>query len=295
MPAGQLMGNKTERIFILTAVLLVGLALLITVSAGGLGTGETGQTPAMLWAMTGALIVIADTGSLWVTTGARTSANAGGTLPGTRLWFLPIPLDMVLPGLTALGFVLFIQLFESGAAQIGVLVLAAVTFGALFWAEAHSQRTSGAYFGLAQTVLNVAAHVCAFLLFSTIYALKLRSAYSSTATGLVTFLLIFELLSRDAAWHTALSQPVQGRKSIIALLSIVAALLVGELTWALNYWAALTTLVGGAFLLVTFYIISGILSHYVDRSLTRRLMLEFGVVGAVAIVAVFTSAFLGLD
>ena len=75
----------------------------------------------------------------------------------------------------------------------------------------------------------------------------------------------------------------------------MAALLVGELTWALNYWAALTTLVGGAFLLVTFYVIFGVLSHYVDRSLTRRMMLEFGVVGAVAIIAVFTSAFLGLD
>ncbi len=289
------MGNRTERIFILTVVLVVGLVLLLTVSAGRLGAGETGESVPMLWAMTGALLLIAATGSLWVTYGARTRSGDGEALPPTRLWFLPIPLDAVLPALTALGFVLFAQLFEGGAAQIAVLVLAAVTFGGLFWAEAHAQRTSDAYFGLAQTVLNVAAHVCAFLLFSTIYALKLRSVYSSTATALVTFLLIFELLSRDAAWHTALEQPVQGRRSTIALLSLVAALLVGELTWALNYWAALTTLVGGAFLLVTFYVIFGILSHYVDRTLTRRMMLEFGVVGAVAIIAVFTSAFLGLD
>jgi hypothetical protein len=289
------MGNRTERIFILTAVLLVGLALLMAVSAVGPGTGETGQNPLTLWAMTGALVLIAATGSLWVTRGVRSKSDTDEALPPTSLWFLPVPLDAVLPGLTVLGFVLFIQLFEGGAAQIAVLVLAAITLGGLFWAEVHVQRTSDAYFGLAQTVLNVAAHVCAFLLFSTIYALRLRSVYSSTATGLVTFLLIFELLSRDAAWHKALKQPVQGRKSTIALLSLVAALLVGELTWALNYWAALTTLVGGAFLLVTFYIIFGILSHYVDRTLTRRLMLEFGVVGAVAIIAVFTSAFLGLD
>ena len=289
------MGNRTERIFILTAVLLVGLALLMAVSAVGPGTGETGQNPLTLWAMTGALVLIAATGSLWVTRGVRSKSDTDEALPPTSLWFLPVPLDAVLPGLTVFGFVLFIQLFEGGAAQIAVLVLAAITLGGLFWAEVHVQRTSDAYFGLAQTVLNVAAHVCAFLLFSTIYALRLRSVYSSTATGLVTFLLIFELLSRDAAWHKALKQPVQGRKSTIALLSLVAALLVGELTWALNYWAALTTLVGGAFLLVTFYVIFGILSHYVDRTLTRRLMLEFGVVGAVAIIAVFTSAFLGLD
>jgi hypothetical protein len=249
----------------------------------------------MLWGTTGALFLIAATGSLWVTEGARTRTGAGEALPPTKLWFLPIPLDAVLPGLTVLGFVLFVQLFEGGAAQIAVLVLAAITFGGIFWAEAHAQYTSDPYFGLAQTVLNVAAHVCAFLLFSTIYALKLRSLYSSTATAIVTFLLIFELLSRDAAWHRVLQHPVEGRRSTIALLSFVTALLVGELTWALNYWAALTTLVGGAFLLVTFYVIFGVLSHYVDRSLTRRLMLEFGAVGAVAIIAVFTSAFLGLD
>ncbi|MEP6774926.1 MAG: hypothetical protein ABJA50_04960 [Chloroflexota bacterium] len=289
------MGNRTERIFILTAVLLVGLALLLTVSAAGLGTGASGQNVLLLWAISGALFLIAATGSLWVTQGARTNTGAGDVLPVTSLWLLPVPLDAVLPGLTALGFVLFVQLFAGGAAQIAVLVLAAITFAGLFWAEAHAQHTSDAYFGLAQTVLNVAAHVCAFLLFSTIYALKLRSLYSSSATALVTLLLIFELLSRDAAWHRALNQPVEGRRSTVALLSLVAGLLLGELTWALNYWAALTTLVGGAFLLVAFYVIFGILSHYVDRSLTRRMMLEFGAVGAVAIIAVYTSAFLGLD
>ena len=289
------MGNRTERIFILTAVLLVGLVLMLTLNTGGPSAGATGQNALTLWGMTVALCLIAATGSLWVTQGARARMEVGDALPPTRLWFLPIPLDAVLPGLTALGFVMFVQLFEGGAAQIVVLGLAGITFGWLFWAEAHAQHTSDSYFGLAQTVLNIAAHMCAFLLFSTIYALKLRSLYSSTATGIVTFLLIFELLSRDAAWHMALKQPVQGRRSTIALLSLVAALLVGELTWALNYWAALTTLVGGAFLLVTFYVIFGVLSHYVDLSLTRRMMLEFGVVGAVAIIAVFTSAFLGLD
>ena len=285
------MGNRTERIFILTAVLLIGLVLLLTV--GGAGGTAAQQNNQLLWLMTVALVLIVSTGALWLTQGAR--GDSVDRLPTSYLGFLRVPLDVVLPGLTALGFVLFVQLFEVGAAQIGVLVLAAITFGGLYWAQAHSQHTSDPYFGLAQTVLNIAAHVCAFLLFSTIYALKLRSLYSSTATGVATFLLIVELLSRDAAWHAALGQPVQGRRSTIVLLSMVAALLVGELTWAMNYWAALTTLVGGAFLLVTFYVIFGILSHFVDRSLTRRMMLEFGAVGAVAIVAVFTSAFLGLD
>lgn len=289
------MGNRTERVFILTAVLIVGLGLMLAVSGGVANAGGTAQNTLLLWVMTVALLLIAATGALWLTQGARAGAGTDGALPATRLWFLPVPLEAVLPGLTAVGFVLFVQLFEGGVAQVSVLVLAALTFGGLFWAQAHALNTSDPYFGLAQTLLNIAAHVCAFLLFSTIYALKLRSLYSATATGIVTFLLIFELLSRDAAWHSALNQAVEGRRSTIALLSAVSAMLVGELTWALNYWAALTTLVDGAFLLVAFYVIFGMLSHYVDRSLNRRMMLEFGVVGAIAIVAVFASAFLGLE
>ena len=158
------MGHRTERIFILTVVLLVGLVLMLTLNTGGPSAGGTGQNALTLWGMTVALCLIAATGSLWVTQGARARMEVGDALPPTRLWFLPVPLDAVLPGLTVLGFVMFVQLFEGGAAQIVVLVLAGVTFGWLFWAEAHAQHTSDLYFSLDQTVLNIAAHMCAFLL-----------------------------------------------------------------------------------------------------------------------------------
>jgi hypothetical protein len=133
------------------------------------------------------------------------------------------------------------------------------------------------------------------LLFTTIYGLKVRSLYSATATGIVAFLLVYELLSRDTAWHKAMNKPVEGRRSTVALLSLVAGLIVGELTWGLNYWAALTTLIGGAFLLVVFYVTYGVLSHYVDHTLDRRMLVEFGVVASVGILAIFGSAFLIID
>jgi hypothetical protein len=67
-----------------------------------------------------------------------------------------------------------------------------------------------------------------------------------------------------------------------------------ELTWGLNYWAALTTLVGGAFLLVAFYVVYGLTSHYLERNMSRQTALEYGLVGLAGIAAVFVSAFLGL-
>jgi hypothetical protein len=60
----------------------------------------------------------------------------------------------------------------------------------------------------------------------------------------------------------------------------------------LNYWAALTALVGGAFLLVAFYVMAGLLMHYVDRSLNRGVIVELASVGAVSVIVVFLSAFL---
>ncbi|MGA7732553.1 MAG: hypothetical protein WCD37_14935 [Chloroflexia bacterium] len=282
------MGYRTERIFVLTAIVVVGLALVLAVSRGAVGTGGADAEP-LLWVMTLVLALVASAGALWVAQGGEAPEDR---LTLGRLWILPVPLEVLLPGLLAVGFVLFLRLFESGIAQVVVLALAAASFGAVYWGQAHGSNTKDPYFGLAQTSLNVAAHVGAFLLFTTIYGLKVRSLYSASATGVVAFLLVYELLSRDAAWHKAMSLPVEGRRSTVALLSLVAGLVVGELTWGLNYWAALTTLIGGAFLLVVFYVTHGVLSHYVDHTLDRRLLVEFGVVAGVGIVAVFGSAFL---
>ncbi len=285
------MGYRTERVFVLTSILVVGLALVLAVSRGILGSGGTDSQP-LLWVMAVALTIVASAGAMWV---VQESNASGDRLALGRLWLLPLPLETLLPGLLAPAFVLFLLLFESGLAQVAVLAVAAASFAAVYWGQAHGSQIGDHYFGLAQTALNVAAHVSAFLLFSTIYGLKLRSLYSASATGAVAFLLIYELLSRDAAWHKAMNLPVEGGRSTVALLSLVAGLVVGELTWGLNYWAALTTLIGGAFLLVVFYVLYGVLSHYVDHTLSRPMLLEFGVVAGLGMIAIFASAFLMVE
>lgn len=280
------MGYRTERVFVLSAILVVGLALVLAVSRGILGAGGS-DAQALLWIMALALTVVASAGGAWVVQGSETSDK----LDLGKVWILPLPLETLLPGLLTVGFVLFLLLFESGFAQVVVLGIAAASFAAVYWGLAHGSNIKDRYFVLAQTSLNIASHVGAFLLFSTIYGLKVRSLYSSTATGVVAFLLVYEVLSRDAAWHKALNIPVEGRRSTVALLSLVAGAIVGELTWGLNYWAALTTLIGGAFLLVVFYVINGVMSHYVDHTLDRRMLVEFAVVAGVGLLAVFGSAF----
>ncbi|MEO8284924.1 MAG: hypothetical protein ABI670_00615 [Chloroflexota bacterium] len=284
------MGYRTERIFVLATILLVGLGLTLAVSRGALG-GEQGSSTVLLWTMTIALMVVAAAGSVWLRSGASAVSSAADTNGTARDRRFAWPIETVVPALLVGGFTLFVQLFENGIVQALILALAAVSFGAIYWAQVHSFDVSDRFFSGAQAMLNVLSHLCAFLLFATIYGLKTRSAISATAVAIVTALLVYELLSRDAVWHRAMSLPVEGRRQTIMLLSLVSGLVLGELTWGLNYWAALTTLVGAAFLLVAFYVLYGLVSHYVDHRLDRQTFLEFGLVGLVGVLAVFASAF----
>jgi hypothetical protein len=248
-----------------------------------------GSLAVLPWLMTVALMVVAGAGALWLHAGLP--VPEAGAVPRASLPLIRLPIEVVVPSLLAGGFIVFLQLFDNGVAQGVIIGLAAVAFGGVYWAQAHMLDTHDPYFGLAQTLFNVMSHLCAFLLFSTVYGFKTRALLSATTVGVITFLLIYELLSRDAAWHRAMGLPVEGRRSTIVLLSLVAGIVTSQLTWGLNYWAALTTLVGGAFLLVVFYVVHGLMASYVDQKLSRETLLEFGVVAAVAVVAVFASAF----
>lgn len=278
---------RIERIFILSIVLTLGLAVLVALEPVNAGDNALSTTP-LVPVLAAALVLVAGVGAVW-----NRGANGGGAsfLQTTYLPVVRVPLDALLPSLLVAGFAIFLQIFGGSWFQIAILVLAAASLLLVFWAQAHGMGTHDRYFGFAQTALNVCAHITAFLLFSAIYGLKVRALVSATAVGLVAALLVYEMLQRDAAWHRAMALPVEGRRSTLLLLSAVAGVLCAELTWGLNYWAALTTLVGGACLLLAFYVTYGLISSYVDHRLTRGTFLEYGGVGLLGLVVVFASAF----
>jgi hypothetical protein len=289
------MMQRTERIFILTALLFVGLGLTLVVSRGVV-VQDAGQATLLLWGMAAILVLLAGSGSRWLRRGVIAEGTTGSgelaPLPDIRLPVVGLPLDTVVPGAMAAGFVIFLQFFRDGRAQTFIIVLGGLSFAALYWAQAHGRRTGDTYFGLAQSLLNIITHLTAFLFFSVMYGLKSTSVFPSLIVGAVAALLVFELLSRDAAWHRALDLPVEARRTTLVLLAVASGVVIAEVMWGLNYWAALTTLVGGAFLLVVFYVMAGLLVHYVDRGLTRGVVLELAIVGAVSVIVVFLSAFL---
>jgi hypothetical protein len=72
----------------------------------------------------------------------------------------------------------------------------------------------------------------------------------------------------------------------VLVYSGVVGVLLGELTWALNYWPLLPGLTGGLILLLSFYLAVGIALQGLQGRLNRRVLVEFGVFAAAAVLLI---------
>ena len=192
----------------------------------------------------------------------------------------PTPDLFILPAAVVVGGVLFVSHLASGVAIVaGLAVIAALLF-VVFWAEVASlsgrARRELTERGAPEAALVVVVYIAAFLLYASIYQLKTRSLFSAPAIIVVTFLLALRQL-RLMAVPAPLPQAV--------VYAGVAALAAGEVTWALNYWP-LNGLLGGAFLLASFYFLIGVFTHHLQGRLTRRMVAEYGAISALSVVAI---------
>ena len=127
---------------------------------------------------------------------------------------------------------------------------------------------------VARTALTVVTYVTAFILLAMIYINKLRSVYSATAVAVVCILLLLQMTDGEAA-------PLVRR----IVYALAGGLIVGQVTWIINYWSA-TGWMGGAFLLATFYLIGGLSAAELRGGVQPFDVVEFGGVALVAIAIV---------
>jgi hypothetical protein len=104
------------------------------------------------------------------------------------------------------------------------------------------------------------------VLFLVVYRTRVRSIVSATEVTLLSALLALELLRGSG-------RPV----SLVALFAVISGLVLGEATWALNYWR-LDSLTGGLLLLLLFYNVVGLAQHGLQGRIGRRVLLEFGLI-----------------
>ena len=153
-------------------------------------------------------------------------------------------------------------------------VVGAVLLGMILFAQHRELRLSAGSRRGAEFVVSLAVFVSAFALFGLLY--QARDA------GIVVALI--------AGGLAALLATVPLRRAIAddartAYYCGVVGLIVGQVAWALTYWTT-AGIVGGAFLLLLFYVLVGISEAVLDRSFGRPRARGYGVVGACGLVLI---------
>lgn len=271
---------RYDRIVSLALLVLLGLAVVffIDINPNILRARFGGDVPSITvsWLLIGALVVIISTGAdVFIRSHPQMQSRVLPTLNLGVAQFELAPAFWILPSFAIIASFAFFRLFsaslETLAFAIALFVAGGFLFGALI-AQHYTLDRRAVVRQRARLALQAMALLLAFGVFSAIYYARLRTLYSAALIGVSATLLAYALLYQTPS-----------RQSF--LLAALVGLTIAEATWALNYWSA-SFLIGGALLLVLFYMITGLLLNHLDGALTRRVMWEYGLLGSGMLLAV---------
>jgi len=251
------------------------------------------MTPTRFWVTFGAvvlvvtallvLLTVADATLWWPLWGVTLLSAAVGTYLLTsfhhqralhrldpsvvRYWVVPLCL--------AGGGSLFGRAFLGG--QIGIAGALATAFGAIAVMYSQAVLSDGLPTGndAVRLMSNLGVYIAGFLLFASIQSLELPAPLTTLLLGLLGGALASELLHDHEI--PAARQALYG-----ALVSVVIA----EVSFVAGFlpWGKVLT---GLVLLLTFYLLSGLIHNHLHRRLTRWVAAEFVGVTVLALVLVY--------
>lgn len=187
--------------------------------------------------------------------------TGGRTWP---FWALPMALTLIIT--------LSLPRLPTPLMQVLALFMAAAIFILTFFSLYLTVETGMPGFRRSRLALNLLTYAAAVLLFLFVYQTRTRSLVSATLVATTAMLLAVELLRGSA--------PSTG--TVISYGAIVG-LVLGQATWALNYWP-LPSLTGGLLLLLIFYVLVSFAQSGLQGRLTTRVVVEFLIVTVVALV-----------
>ncbi len=185
----------------------------------------------------------------------------------------------ILPGATAL--VLGAALNRAPNAQVWLLELgvSALALIVVFVAEYVVVEADDPARDAAALVLTALAYALALLLFVLLRSLGARAAISATTGGVTAAAIAWRLFLLNGA--------PAGRAAFYAAL---AGLVCAETIWALNYWRVSAS-GAGLMVMVPFYLSVGLAQQHLAGRLTRRVRVEFAVVGGLGLAIALLYAF----
>jgi len=260
-PAIDLSGlPHTGHIPVMAAAYAFGLALFLTVEP---------TKPWILLVLVG-LVAIGTDGILRT----HPKGNFEGLADTASFLFVPV--------LLALASGLFLEEVVEGYWALPAVLAAAALFAASLYAEYISVRSEGPSYPLGRFTLNVLTYLSAFGFYAVVYSFDVDLLPSAFAVGLVSLLLSVEI------FREAEADPYRA-----LVFAGVIGLVVAEARWSLHF-IPLEGFLAGVFLLLAFYLTTGLIQHYLTGHLNRSIAVEFLLVTAAGLSIVITGRVLSL-
>lgn len=188
----------------------------------------------------------------------------------------PLHFSWLLPALIGGMAAYLAELAQTNALWAVSLTGAMVLIGLAVAAEFATLSTAHPSYARARVALNILAYILAFAFFLLIYHTRARSLLTATGVTVVAFLIALDLFS-----------VAETRGLRVTLYAAVTGLMVGEATWALNYWR-LDDWTASLLLLLLFYLGTGIVQQYLLERLRVTVLLEFGFVTVLVLILMLT-------
>lgn len=244
---------RSSRVPLLTAVFFAGLLLFLAIEP---------TKPWILLVVTGLVALGAD-GVLRT----HPKGDFAGDLAGTAPY-------LFLPSLLTLGAGLFLEDIAPGYWAVPGAFLAALIMAGVLYADHISIDADDPRYPGARLVLSIATYLTAFAFYSVVYTFDVSLVPAAIAVGLVTMLLSVEVLREAEA------DPVRA-----LVYAGVIGLVVAEARWGL-YFLPLESYLAAVFLLLVFYLSSGLVQHHLMDDLRGHVVIEFVLIALVGVIIV---------
>lgn len=181
---------------------------------------------------------------------------------------------LLLPVLLALAAGLFFEDTASGYWVWPAALASAVLMAVTLYGQYVSVNPLAPAYPLARFMLTVVTYLTAFAFYAVVYSFGIALLPAAAVVGLVSVLLANDIL-REAEtnpWRTLIYAAAIG-------------LVVAEARWSLHF-LPLEGFLAGVFLLLAFYVATGLIHHTLIGNLTRSILAEFGGVTLVGLLVV---------
>jgi hypothetical protein len=197
--------------------------------------------------------------------------HALASLEEDGAWTAPL---LFLPTLLALGAGLFLEDVLRGYWVVPGALVASLLMAGVLYADYLSVDEESEHYPAARFVLNIGTYLTGFAFYAVVYSFDVSLVPAALAVGLVSLLLSVEVLREAEA------DPIRA-----LVFAGIVGLIVAEARWAL-YFLPLESYLAGVFLLLVFYMVSGLVQHHLNDDLSSPVIAEFGAIALLGVVIV---------